>query len=62
MIKLILTFPHVVLGTDGKDRYKVVQVEQTTGFIPGQFLTREEVQDMCDMHDIYRIIIKGAPK
>lgn len=39
--------------------YRVVQVEQTTDYTPGQYMTKAEVQDLCDLPKKYKVIIKG---
>lgn len=45
----------------GKE-YQVVQVEQSVDLVPGQYLSKIEVRDLCEMTGTWKIIIKQQPK
>lgn len=42
----------------GKE-YRVVQVEQSVEFDPGQYVSKVAIRDLCEMTGIWKIIIKG---
>lgn len=45
-------------GDDKHKEYRVVQVEQSTEFVPGQYLTKAEVQDLCDVPKQWKVVAK----
>lgn len=49
--------PQFDLQDKGKE-YRVTQVEQTTEFVPGQFLSKVQVQELCDVPKQWKVVIK----
>jgi hypothetical protein len=39
--------------------YRVLQIEQSTEFSPGQYMSKAEVQDLCDIPKQWKVIIKS---
>lgn len=54
MIKIILSYPHDLIDKPGT-HYKVQQVDQSTAFKPGQYLTEDEVGELCAHPGMYSV-------
>lgn len=57
MKTLTLTYPHLSSKHAGSD-YRVVQVEQSTEFKPGQMLAEAEVTGLCEMTGMWKVVVK----
>jgi hypothetical protein len=57
MKTLVLTYPHPSRDHAGDD-YCVHQIEQSTEFVPGQFLNKKEVELLCDIPKHWKVVIR----
>ncbi len=44
---ITLSYPHITRDSD--DAYRVEQVEGTVDFVPGEFLAKVRVRDICEL-------------
>lgn len=49
------------VGDDQQPRWEVIQVTDSCRFNPGQFLTKDEVRDLCELGMWKVTIVKGEP-
>jgi hypothetical protein len=52
--QMILTFPHIT--RDSSEGYRIEQAINSVDYNPGDFLTKEQVRDICDL-GLFRVVI-----